>query len=237
MADKILVLGQPGTGKTSAAKSLDHKETFIICPDEKALPFKGWKKKYTTVLKEDGKLDLLNTNFYRTTSPQVVRSLIKAISDKRPEIKTIVIDTITALMISELMKRIGEKGFEKYNDFAYDTYSILKMIDGLRDDLTVIVLAHVEENYDSDGILRVSFMVPGGKLLKDKIKVESMFTTVLYTEVEMKDSEPVYHFLTQNNGKNSCKSPEGMFDDLRIQNDFKFVMDKVQAYEEDDTTE
>lgn len=236
MANKILVLGQPGTGKTSAARNLDPKETFIVCPDEKALPFKGWKNNYKTTYKEDGKLDLEKTNFYRTTSPQVVRSLVKAISDTKPEIKVIVIDTITSLMISELMKRIGEKGFEKFNDFAYDTYSIIKMIDGLRDDLTVIVLAHVEENYDSEGSLRVSFMVPGGKLLKEKIKVESMFTTVLFTEVEMKDNEPHYYFLTQNNGKNSCKSPDGMFEELRIDNDFKFVLDKIKQYEEGDLT-
>lgn len=236
MANKILVLGQPGTGKTSAARNLDPKETFIVCPDEKALPFKGWKNNYKTTYKEDGKLDLEKTNFYRTTSPQVVRSLVKAISDTKPEIKIIVIDTITSLMISELMKRIGEKGFEKFNDFAYDTYSIIKMIDGLRDDLTVIVLAHVEENYDSEGSLRVSFMVPGGKLLKEKIKVESMFTTVLFTEVEMKDNEPHYYFLTQNNGKNSCKSPDGMFDELRVDNDFKFVLDKIKQYEEGDLT-
>ena len=235
MANKILVLGQPGTGKTSAAKNLDPKETFIICPDEKALPFKGWKKNYETNFKEDGKLDLTKTNFYRTTSPQVVRSLVKAISDTKPEIKVIIIDTITALMISELMKRIGEKGYDKFNDFASDTYSIVKMMDALREDLTVIIIAHVDENYDSDGTLRVSFMVPGGKLLKDKIKVESMFTTVLYTEVEMKDNEPHYHFLTQNNGKNSCKSPEGMFDDLRIDNDYSYVLRKIKEYESGDT--
>jgi hypothetical protein len=78
-------------------------------------------------------------------------------------------------------------------------------------------------------------MVPGGKILKDKIKVESMFTTVLYTEVEMKDNEPHYQFLTQNNGKNSCKSPEGMFEDLRIDNDYRYVLDKINEYDEGDT--
>lgn len=77
-------------------------------------------------------------------------------------------------------------------------------------------------------------MVPGGKLLKDKIKVEGMFTIVLYTEVEMKDSKPSYFFLTQNNGKNSCKSPEGMFNDVRIPNDLKYVLQRIREYEEGD---
>jgi adenylate kinase family enzyme len=233
MANKILILGQPGTGKTSAARNLDPATTFIICPDEKALPFKGWKNNYKTIFDEKGKIDLAKTNFYRTSSPQVTKAMLKAISDSKPETKVILIDTITSLMISENMKRISEKGFEKFNDFAFDTYSIIKMIDSLREDLTVIVLAHVEENYDSEGQLRVSFMVPGGKLLKEKIKVDGMFTTVLYTEVTMKDDKPLYHFLTQNNGKNSCKSPEGMFDEMKIDNDYVKVLNRIKEYESD----
>jgi len=235
MANKILILGQPGTGKTSSARNLDPATTFIICPDEKALPFRGWKNNYKTVYGENGKIDLAKTNFYQTTSPQVVKAMLKAISDNKPETKVIIIDTITALMISENMKRIGEKGFEKYNDFAFDVYSIVKMIKELREDLTVIIIAHVEENYDSEGQLRVSFMVPGGKLLREKIKVDGMFTTTLYTEVEMRDDKPIYHFLTQNNGKNSCKSPEGIFPEYRIDNDLVYVLNRLKEYEEGDS--
>ena len=235
MANKVLILGHPGSGKTSSARDLDPKSTFIICPDEKALPFKGWKNNYKTVLGENGKIDLANTNLYRTTSPQVIKQLLKAISESKPETKVILIDTITSMMISEIMKRMGEKGFEKFNDFAHDVYTIIKSIDGLREDLTVIVVAHVEENYDAEGSLRVSFMVPGGKLLKEKIKVDGMFTTVLYTEVEVKDSKPSYYFLTQNNGKNSCKSPEGMFKEIRIPNDLKYVLECIREYDEADS--
>jgi adenylate kinase family enzyme len=234
MANKVLILGHPGSGKTSSARDLDPKSTFIICPDEKALPFKGWKNNYKTVYDEKGKIDLANTNLFHTTNPQVVKQLMRAISESKPETKVILIDTITSLMISEVMKRMGEKGFEKFNDFAADTYSIIKMIDGLRADLTVIVVAHVEENYDAEGSLRVSFMVPGGKLLKEKIKVDGMFTIVLYTEVEVKDSKPSYYFLTQNNGKNSCKSPEGMFTEMRIPNDLKSVLNRIREYDEGD---
>lgn len=234
MANKILILGHPGSGKTSSARNLDPKSTFIICPDEKALPFRGWKNNYKTTYGENGKIDLANTNLYHTTSPQVIKQLLKAISEGKPETKVVLIDTITSLMISEMMKRMGEKGFEKFNDFASDVYSIIKMIDGLRKDLTVIVVAHVEENYDAEGSLRVSFMVPGGKLLKEKIKVDGMFTVVLYTEVEVKDSKPSYYFLTQNNGKNSCKTPEGMFTEMRIPNNLSYVLDRIKEYEEGD---
>ena len=150
-----------------------------------------------------------------------------------PHIKVVLIDTITSLMIGEYMRRIKEKGFEKFADIASDTYNLLQMLDGLRDDLTVVVTSHTEDNYDSEGVLRTSFKVPGGKLIGGNIKVEGMFTTVLYSEVLMKSQIPTFWFMTQNNGKNTCKSPAGMFDDIRIPNDLSKVLSKISEYEND----
>ena len=118
MANKLLVLGEPGTGKSSSLEYLDPKSTFVICSDEKALPFKGWKNNYQTVIKENSKLDLQNTNFYATTSPQYILALLTAISNDLKHIKIIVIDTITSMQIAEYMDRVKEKGFEKFNEMA-----------------------------------------------------------------------------------------------------------------------
>jgi len=231
MARKVLLLGESGTGKTYSGRNLDPKSTFYICPDKKELPFEGWRKNYKTAFSDTGKLDLPNTNFYKTDKSNVVIMLLKKISDTMPHIKTILLDTITSLMISEFMNRIKEKGYEKFTDSAYDTFTILNMLDDLREDLTIVVVAHTEENYDSDGVLKTSFKVPGGKLIGGNIKVEGMFTTVLYSEVVMENQVPCYYFVTQNNGKNTCKSPAGMFENIRIPNDLSKIIKDIQKYE------
>ena len=234
MAKKVLILGDSGTGKTHSMNNLDPKSTFIICPDEKELPFKGWRKNYKTSFTDNNKLDLQNTNFYQTTDPNLVKILLKKISDDMPHIKVIMIDTITMLMTAEYMGRIKEKGFEKFTDLALDTYNILKMLKELREDLTVIVTAHIEDNYDSDGVLKTSFKVIGGKLVGQGIKVEGMFTTVLYTDVTVTNNKREYTFMTQSNGKNTCKSPAGMFDDIKIPNDLSYVIKCIEEFENGD---
>ena len=229
-----MILGDSGTGKTTAVETLDPESTFIICADEKSLPFKGWKKKYQTTFSENGKLDLQNTNLFNTTDVKTIKVLLDKISSDMKHIKIVIIDTITNLMIAEFMRRIKEKGFERFTDSALDTYSLLTMPEKLRADLTVVILGHTENNYDSDGVLRTSFKVPGGKLIGQNIVPESLFTSVLYSEVVMENNEPKYYFITQNNGKNTCKSPKGMFDSYRIPNDLKFVIESVTKFNDED---
>ena len=110
MANKILILGEPGTGKTTAARNLNPTEVFFIVPDEKSLPFKGWKNSYKTVYRPDGKIDISKSNLYRGTNPQTIMILLKAISDSRPDIKIVIIDTITMMMNVEYMSKAKEKG-------------------------------------------------------------------------------------------------------------------------------
>ncbi len=49
MANKILLTGVSGSGKTYSLKNLDAASTFIICPDEKNPPFEGWRKNYKMI--------------------------------------------------------------------------------------------------------------------------------------------------------------------------------------------
>ena len=47
MSELIGVVGESGTGKSTACKGLDPKETAVINCVGKPLPIKGWKKNYT----------------------------------------------------------------------------------------------------------------------------------------------------------------------------------------------
>ena len=68
-----------------------------------------------------------------------------------------------------------------------------------------------------------------GKLLDDKITVESLFTTVLYCNIKT-DDEIRYGYNTQSDGNTTAKSPEGMFEE-RIPNDLNFVCQKIREYD------
>lgn len=231
MAVPILVMGEPGTGKTISVMNLPPTETFIISTDSKPLTFPKASKNYKTTYKPDGKLDLQNSNYFETVDPKMVKALLTKISASMPHVKYIVVDTITSIMEAEYMSRLKEKGFGKFEDIALETYEIITMLRPLRDDLTVIVTSHVENNYDASGDLRTSFFTIGGKLIKEKIRPEKNFHMVLYTDVTMVDGKPKYSFMTQNNGKNTCRSPLGLFETTSIPNDLSEVIAKYQEYE------
>ena len=110
MATPILIMGEPGTGKTVSIRKLDPTTTFVISTDRKPLPLPKASSNYKTVYKEDGKVDLQNTNYFETVDPKMVKALLKKISESLLHIKVIVIDTITSIMVDEYMRRLKEKG-------------------------------------------------------------------------------------------------------------------------------
>lgn len=231
MAVPILVMGNPGTGKSVALRNLNPETTFVISADRKPLPLPKASTNYKTTFDVNGKVDLQKSNYFETTDPQWVKALLRKISEELTHINVIVIDTLTSVMVDEYMKRFKEKGFDKFSDMALDTYEIITMIRELREDLFVIVISHTEDNYDAEGTLRTSFKVPGGKLIGQNIKPEAYFHMILYTDVVMNNGTPEYYFRTQNNGKDTCRSPFGLFETARIPNDLSEVIAKYKEYE------
>ena len=67
-----------------------------------------------------------------------------------------------------------------------------------------------------------------GKLLDDKVCVEGMFTIVLRCVSE----NGKHFFVTQTTDNDVAKTPIGMFEDLRIDNDLTLVDKAIREYYE-----
>lgn len=230
MANGILIVGPPGSGKSTAIETLDPKTTFIINSDKKPLPFSKWRTNYVTVTKPDGKVDYDKSNYVEINEPVVIYKVLEYISAKRPEIKEIVIDTLNHILTAEFMRTAKISGYQKFTDLALDVYNILKLIPTLRKDLIVYVMGHPEVSYDADGS-KLTKLRTIGKMLDEKVNIESMFTVVLFTSVQLKNEAIPYGFETQTDGFNTGKSPKGMFSDRRIPNDFAKISETIRTFE------
>jgi hypothetical protein len=139
--------------------------------------------------------------------------------------KIIIVDDFQYILAIPFMNRIKETGWDKYNDFGSNYFNIIEVCNELPEDVCVYYLTHCETL--DNGITTVKLI---GKLLREKITVEGLFTIVLRTGV----SEGKYYFFTQNNGKDTVKSPLGMFDSFSIENDLAYVDAKIRNYYEFD---
>lgn len=135
--------------------------------------------------------------------------------------KRIIIDDCQYIMSFQYMRRIKENGWEKFNELQSDFFTIIDAVASLPDDVIVYFLSHLETK--DDGRQKIKTI---GKMLDEKITLEGMFTTVLKTYV----SDGKYYFLTQNSGNDTVKSPLGMFPDFAIDNDLKYVDEKIRNY-------
>ena len=198
------VLGRSGTGKSYSLRNFDPNEVEIINVQGKILPFKG-----------AGKFNLINTD----DADEIVDE-IKAAAKKY---KKIVVDDFQYVMANEFMRRSAEKGYDKFTEIGRHAWDIANVVRELPSDVIVYVMCHTDT--DQEGFERLKTI---GKLLDDKIVLEGMSTIVLKTSV----SDGKYYFLTQNNGKDATKSPAGMFPTYAIENDLKYVDDKIRNYYE-----
>lgn len=226
MAQSILVIAESGTGKSTSIENLNPKETFIINVANKPLPFKGWKKKYTIWSKDNP-----TGNMYDKATVSSIEACIKYVNDKRPEIKTLVIDDFQYMSSFEFFDRSDEKGYEKFTQIGAGLARIARMPKDLREDLQVYFLTHAEESTDLEGKKRYKAKTIG-KMVDEKLTLEGLFSIVLFGKVKKdKDGNIRHVFETQNNGENTCKSPKGMFPGFEIVNDLEYVRQAIIDYE------
>lgn len=221
MSSKLIgIVGETSTGKSTSIKHLNPDETYIINVAKKELPFKGSEKMYNADKK----------NYKEVDDAIEISRLLKTISEKALHIKNIVIEDSNYIMGFTMVAKATETGYTKFSLMAKDMVDLFRQARMLRDDLTVFYFTHPEVIEDGGEIIGYK-MKTAGKLIDNQVLLEGLLTVCLYTLVEeQKDGTSSYSFVTNRYRKFPAKSPQGMFDDIKIPNNLQTVVDKVNEY-------
>ena len=207
MATPILIIGKSGTGKSTSMRNCAGNDDWnLIRVLDKPLPFKG-------------KINGWPTDDYQ----QVMKCLFAS------KAHNIVIDDAGYLITNAFMKGHSNVGagngqFMFYNTMADNFWNLIMFIQNkLPEDKIVYVMMH--EDQDEFGNIRPKTI---GKLLDQKVCIEGMFTIVLRS---VSDNQG-YGFMTQAADMAVSKSPMGMFETERIDNDLILVEKAVRDFYE-----
>ncbi len=213
MAKVLCVMGESGSGKTTAMRNLPPENTLYIDCDGKGLSWKGWRNQYNVERK----------NYAKTSDKGKVASLLWKCNEM-PQIKYIIVDTINGIMVDDEFARMGEKNYDKWQDLAAAVYGLIALALKMRDDLTAIFIAHSQTERDDFGSAFTRIKTSGRKL--DKIVLESKFTTVLLAK---RNAQGQYVFETHANNS-TAKTPMGAFESDEIPNDITEVLKALEEY-------
>jgi hypothetical protein len=198
----VYILGKSGTGKSYSMRNFPQNDLALINVQGKILPFRGSAK-------------------IEQTTTDDSREIVETLKDYAKNFKSIVVDDFQYIMANEFMRRSFEKGYDKFTEIGRHAWDIPDAVRELPNDCIVYIMCHTDR--DDEGFEKIKTI---GKLLDEKICLEGMSTIVLKTNV----TDGKYVFLTQNNGKDTTKSPAGMFPSYAIDNDLKYVDDKIRNY-------
>ena len=215
MSKVIGIMGESGSGKTTSMRNLDPETTFYIDCDKKGLSWPKWRDQYNTEKK-----NYLVNDFVQNVQRTI--EIINANEDYK-HIKTVVIDTLNGLMVADEVRRMKEKGYDKWQDLAQCVWQLLDSLYTFRDDLTIIVICHSQTQKEDDGYTFTRIKTSGKKL--DKLNVESKLTTVLFATC--KDGKYVFKTHADNS---TAKTPLGAFQEDEIENDIVKVLEALIDY-------
>lgn len=154
---------------------------------------------------------------YRTDNYMLIEQALK-----KSKLKAMVVDDSQYLLANEFMKRSGERGFDKFTDIAKNFWTLIDMVQReLPEDMIVYFLHHIER--DANGNEKAKTI---GKMLDEKVTLEGLFAICLKTSVE----DGHYFFRTRNSGHDTVKTPMGMFEEEKIDNDLKMVDATIREF-------
>lgn len=200
----VLVIGKSGSGKSTSLRNFKKDEVGIINVISKPLPFKN-------------DLITIDTDNYA--------DIKKILKDAKA--KSIVIDDAGYLITNQFMRKHSNAGggnavYNLYNELADNFWNLIaNEIRNAPNNRITYLFMHEDKNEYGD--IKPKTI---GKLLDDKVNIEGLFSIVL----RAKKIDKNYYFFTQSTEGDVAKSPIGMFNDLYIENDLKFVDDKIREY-------
>lgn len=204
MGQLVYILGRSGTGKSYSLRNFPKDKIAVVNVQGKILPFRG-------------------SAAIEQTPTDSSAKILKALEIYAKDYKSIVVDDYQYVMSNEFMRRSAEKGYDKFTEIARHAWDIAMKVRELPEDVIVYIMCHTDR--DDEGNEKIKTI---GKLLDEKICLEGLSTIVLKTNV----SDGQYTFLTQNNGKDTVKSPADMFPAYAIDNDLWYVDQKIRNYYE-----
>lgn len=196
----VLILGESGSGKSTSLRNFNKDELVIYNVAGKPLPFRGG----TQLLRAD------NVSY---------NTIMQNLSKKK--FRCYVIDDSQYLLAFELFGRVNEKTYDKFTEMAVHFYDLIQfVIRQMPPDCIVYFLHHTD---DIDGKVKAKTV---GKMLNEKLTVEGLFSIVLMA----KNLDGRYIFRTHSDGRDTVKTPMGMFEQDEIDNDLKAVDAAIREY-------
>ena len=210
----VLLVGESGTGKSTAIRTLPPEKTVVLNTELKAMP-----------MQNHDEFKVVDINTYKVLDA----ALTYYSSDKGDKFDYIVLDSFTSM--TEIIDRYTSavySGFDQWKNYNLLIYDVINRIKQMKQQ--VFVLGIPEQKEESFNEIKKYIRVKGKELKYGNIEKE--FTIVLYTSPiydeesgEMEDVE----FIFKPNKRNSAKAPMGLFD-KRPKNDALFVSQRINEF-------